>query len=73
MARTSKETGNHMLEEADIGSGEKRPADHETEEEISKIRDQTRNQPGHESSGQAERDGTDKGLLQDEPFPPKGN
>lgn len=73
MARTSKETGSHMLEEADIGSGEKRPADHEMEEEISKIRDQTRNQPGRGSSGETERDGAGKGLLQDEPFPPKGN
>lgn len=68
MARTSKESGNHMMEEADIGSGEKKPADHETEQEIRKI-----NPSGHKSADEAERDGTDKGLLQDEPFPPKGN
>ncbi|HEY6773813.1 MAG TPA: hypothetical protein VI140_07550 [Oxalicibacterium sp.] len=69
MARTSKETGSHMLDEADIGSGEKKPADHETEEEISKIKGQSGRVPADE----AERDGTGKGLLQDEAFPPKGN
>ncbi|HWV62031.1 MAG TPA: hypothetical protein VN019_00315, partial [Oxalicibacterium sp.] len=74
MARTSKETGSHMLDEADIGSGEKRPADHETEEEISKIRDQSGRVSADEAdANEAGRDGTGKGLLQDEAFPPKGN
>lgn len=68
MSRESQ--GGHMLNEADIGSGEKKPADHETQKEIDKLGDQA----GRVRSDKAGKEGKEKGLLeQDEPFPPKGN
>lgn len=68
MSQESK--GGHMLHEADIGSGEKAAADHETEKEISKVHDRS----GRVRSDKAGDETKEKGLIdQDKPFPPKGN
>jgi hypothetical protein len=60
--------GKAWLDEADIGSGEKKPSDKEIEQEISKIK-----QPKPAKSDDA-NDEKRKGLVDDNcPFPPKGN
>lgn len=59
----------HMLDEADIGSGEKKHEQRETEKEIRKI-DQT----GHATSDKEKEEEKRKGMVnEDNPFPPKGN
>ena len=60
----------HMLEEADIGSGEKKPADRETEKEIRKVHEQSPHAPADDAKDAEKR----KGLVdEDHPFPSKGN
>ena len=60
----------HMMEEADIGSGEKKPADRETEKEIRKVHDQSGGVPADDAKDEEKR----KGLVdEDHPFPSKGN
>lgn len=61
--------GKAWLDEADIGSGEKKSGDRETEREISKI-----NKSGKLSDPKTKEDEKRKGLVdEDHPFPPKGN
>lgn len=60
----------HMMEEGDIGSGEKNPADRETEKEIRKVHDQSGRVPADDAKDEEKR----KGLVdEDHPFPSKGN
>lgn len=60
----------HMMNEADIGSGEKKPADHETEKEISKIPKMQEDK----SKDRIKREEKERGLVdEDHPFPSKGN
>jgi hypothetical protein len=63
----------HMTEEADIGSGEKKPADKETEKEIRKV-PKVRDDEGHVSDDALKEEEKRKGLVdEDHPFPSKGN
>jgi hypothetical protein len=61
--------GKAWLDEADIGSGEKKPSDKEIEREISKVK------PSKPlKSDDAKADEKRKGLVdEDHPFPSKGN
>lgn len=65
----------HLMDEADIGSGEKTPADAETQRQIEKIPPRGVDKPGVDK---ATKDGQHKqagrGLSEESPaFPPKGN
>lgn len=63
----------HMTEEADIGSGEKKPADKETEKEISKI-PKKQDDAGGRAIDEVKNEEKRHGLVdEDHPFPPKGN
>ena len=63
----------HMMNEADIGSGEKNPADKETEKEISKIPN-TQKDKGGRADDKIKREEKQRGLVdEDHPFPSKGN
>lgn len=69
MSRDAK----HMMDEADIGSGEKKPADRETEKEISKIPKKQDDKAGR-ASDEVKREEKQRGLVdEDHPFPSKGN
>ncbi len=60
--------GKAWLDEADIGSGEKKPGDEETEREISKIKQKP------EDADRVKEDEKRRGLIdEDHPFPSKGN
>lgn len=65
-----KKEGKAWLDEADIGSGEKKSGDRDTEREISKIK-----KPGKSGSSQNAREvEKHEGLVDEEhPFPSKGN
>lgn len=60
----------HMTEEADIGSGEKKSGDRDTEKEIRKIKRTGKD----DSPDDIKREEKQKGLVdEDHPFPSKGN
>lgn len=60
----------HMMDEADIGSGEKHSSDHDTEEEIRKIKRLDKDRLLIDIKEEEKL----KGLVdEDHPFPSKGN
>ncbi|GGC01995.1 hypothetical protein GCM10007205_09050 [Oxalicibacterium flavum] len=60
----------HMIQEDDIGSGERSPGAADTEKEIRKVGKRA-DHPDREQQKQEEKD---KGLVdEDHPFPSKGN
>lgn len=63
----------HMTEEADIGSGEKKPADKETQKEISKVPATQGDKAGNSSEEEKNAEKRHGLVDEDHPFPSKGN
>ncbi len=64
----------HMTEEADIGSGEQKQGDKETEKEIRKVPKVPEDKNGRTTTDNEKDEEKRKGLVdEDHPFPSKGN